>query len=692
MGMKYTYPRVKKLKTLPLLIAFVFLVFGSSAWAEVWLPSVLSDHMVLQRDEPVPVWGRAAPGETVTVSIDEQRTTTTADQAGRWRVDLSAMSAGGPFTMTVVGSNTLTLEDIYIGEVWLCSGQSNMQWTVSNSGNPKEEIGSADWPLIRMYTAKRTRAAEPKDDVVGSWQVCSPQTVGGFSAVGYFFGRDLHRELDVPIGLVHSSWGGSRAEPWTPRESLLSHPRYKPGVEKLDATLAAYLADKDALDAQFAKDAQAFPPTLAAFHRRIEDDGDGLAQLWQSPNHATDNWGVAQVPGPWESNAGEDMAGFDGVAWFRRSVTIPDDWAGLDLQLNLGQIDDTDLTFFDGQQVGRTGFDVSSPHTVLRTYTVPSSLVTPGEHSISVRIVDLRGAGGLVGSPQFMTLAPFGGGITQPIPLAGQWKYRIDFAIDHSEYPVAPQDPAQAGAKFTSPMAMYNGMLHPLVPYGLRGAIWYQGESNAGQAEAYRELLPLMIQGWRDVWGKPSMPFGIVQLANFLKPADEPCDSAWAELRDAQLHTLKTTAHTGLAVAIDIGEASDIHPKNKQEVGRRLSLWALSQVYGQDLVWSGPLNKSMQIEGGKISLRFDHVGGGLLARGGGALQSFSIAGEDRKFVWAQAEIVGDEIVVWSNQVTSPVAVRYGWANNPDKANLTNQEGLPASPFRTDDWPGITAVK
>jgi sialate O-acetylesterase len=690
--MKYTSHRVLLSKTMSLL-AFMFLVGVSPVLADVSLPSVLSDHMVLQRDKPIPVWGKADPGETVTVSIGEQHATTTADQAGRWRVDLNPMSAGGPVTMTVAGSNTLTLEDIYIGEVWLCTGQSNMQWTVNNSADPKVEVAQADWPMIRMYTAVHTLSAEPQDDVVGSWQVSSPETVGEFSAVGYYFGRELHRELNVPIGLVHSSLGGSGAEPWTPRETLLSHPKYAPAIESIDRDLAAYKADMDRMDGQYAEALKAFQVETAAWREHMTDGGRGVEEKWQSADLAEDDWLAIDVPGAWEATGGDALKSFDGVVWFRLTVDFPTAWSGKDLVLNLGAIDDVDIVYVNGEQIGRTGFDTPNYWSTPRRYVIPGEQVREGEMTIAVRVLDTGHGGGFTGKPEQLTLVPGEDTDAVPISLAGSWRYRMDFSLaDMPAAVTAPQDPATIGKSFTSPAAMYNGMLHPLVPYALRGAIWYQGESNAGRAEAYRELLPLMIRGWRDVWAQPDMAFGIVQLANFWQTVDEPVDSGWAELRDAQLHTLKTTAHTGLAVAIDIGNATDIHPKNKQEVGRRLSLWALSQVYGQDLVWSGPIYQSMRVEGGKISLSFDHVGGGLQVRDGGSLRSFSIAGEDRRFVWAQAEIVGDEVVVWSDQVTSPVAVRYGWADNPDKANFINQEGLPASPFRTDDWPGITAGK
>lgn len=672
-----------------LLLLFVMgLLLTPNARAEVALPSIFSDHMVLQRGEAVPVWGFANPGEAVTVTIGEQSESAIADDQGHWRVDFASMDAGGPLTITVKGMNTLTIKDVLVGEVWLCSGQSNMEWPVVNSTNAETEAREANWPMIRMYTAKRTLSAEPQRDVAGSWQVCTPDSVKWFSAVGYFFGRKLHTDLDVPVGLVHSSWGGSRAEPWVPREALLSDPKYAGQIKEIDTLRSAYLADQERSDAEYQALLQPYKTSYAEWLDTISNGGRGLAEGWALPESGDDAWQPIQVPGAWEAAGVEGLASFDGVVWLTRTIKIPKDWAGRDLLLSLGPIDDADATYFNGEAVGSIGLDVEWHWAQLRRYRIPGELVHAGTSTITVRVADTGGMGGFTGEREHMTIEPAvdtGPSDNGPIALAGEWRYRTD--MTKSEFPprpVEPQEPAVVGAQFSSPAAMYNGMLNPLVPYGLRGAIWYQGESNAGEAQAYRALLPLLIQGWRDAWGKPDMPFGIVQLANFMKPAEQPTDTAWAQLRDAQLHTFKTVDHTGLAVIIDIGDALDIHPKNKQEVGRRLALWALSQVYGQDVVWSGPVYRSTRIEDGKVWLAFDHANGGLEARGGGALQGFSIAGADGVFVWAEAEVVGDEIVVWSDEVPEPVAVRYSWSDNPDTANLVNASGLPASPFKTGE--------
>jgi sialate O-acetylesterase len=668
-----------------LLLSVVGLLLTSHAHADVALPSIFSDHMVLQRGEAVPVWGFANAGEAVTVSIGEQSESATADDQGRWRVDLAPMEAGGPWTVTVKGMNTLTIEDVYVGEVWLCSGQSNMEWPVKNTTDAEAEVLAANWPMIRMYTAERTLSAAPQNDVAGAWRVCTPETVRWFSAVGYYFGRMLHQELDVPVGMVHSSWGGSRAEPWVPRETLLSHPKYAGPIEEIDRHLAAYHADKQHMDAEYQALLLPYQEHYTVWRDQVTEGGRGLAEGWAAPDMADDAWQPVRVPGPWEAAGVAELASYDGVLWLTRTVEIPEAWAGQNLLLSLGPVDDLDITFFNGEEVGRIGLEMGWYWAQLRRYAIPGEQVKSGTSVITVRVADISGLGGFTGEPEQMTIEPVADTGTGPFSLAGEWRYRLDTPLaDFPERPVEPKDPAVVGAQFSSPAAMFNGMLHPLVPYGLRGAIWYQGESNAGEAEAYRELLPLMIQGWRDVWNKPDMPFGNVQLANYKKPTDQPGNSSWAELRDAQLHTFKTVNHTGMAVIIDIGEAFDIHPKNKQDVGRRLGLWALSQVYGQQLVWSGPVYQSMRIEDGKVYVKFGYVGGGLQSYGDGALQGFSIAGADGVFVWAEAEVVGDEVVVFSDEVAEPAVVRYAWADNPDKANLINAEGLPASPFQAGD--------
>ena len=503
------------------LFVCVCLCLPLSAMAAVTVPSIIGDHMVLQEGKSAPVWGKAAPGESVSVSIGGKTVKTTADKDGRWMVKLPKMKAGGPLEMTITGKeNALAVKDILVGEVWIGSGQSNMQWTVKDSKNGKDECAAANYPNIRLFYVKRTVATTPQDNCEGEWKVCTPESVPDFSAVLFFFGRDLHKELNLPVGLIHSSWGGTPAESWTTRETLAADPELKVIVDRWDQNLANYPVAKAAYD----KDVQA-----------------------------------------WEKAVAEAKA-------------------------------------------------------------------------------------------------------------AGQAEPKKPAA------PQGPDSPWLAGG-------LYNAMIHPIVPYGVKGAVWYQGESNAGRAYQYRNLFSTMIKDWRRVWGTDDFSFYFVQLANFTAVKPEPEDSDWAELREAQNMALKLK-NTGVALAIDIGEEKDIHPRNKQEVGRRLALNALAKDYDKNVVFSGPMYKSVRVKGNEAVIKFSHTENGLVARGGDALKGFAIAGADKKFVWADAKIVGNTVVVSSPKVDKPVAVRYAWANNP-VCNLYNGAGLPASPFRTDTWPGIT---
>ena len=508
------------------------LVCTAAGLADVKLPALINDNMVLQQKMKVPIWGWAEPGEKVSVKGSWQwfGASTKAGDDGKWMVKVGTPKAGGPYEMTINGKNSITVKNIQVGEVWVCSGQSNMQMPVGYMGswqtgvlNYEQEVATSDYPNIRLFTVRRKVAEQPQSDCVGSWQLCGPQMVPGFSAVAYFFGRELHRELNVPIGLIHTSFGGTRIEAWTSWEVLEAEPDCKPLLDRHKQAIENY------------------PRAMKEYEKKLAE---------------------------WEQAAAKAKA--------------------------------------EGKKVP------SRPH---KPYG-------PGNHN--------------------------------------------------------------------SPSGLYNGMIAPLIPYSVQGAIWYQGESSAGLAYLYRKVFPAMIQNWRDDWGQGDFPFLFVQLANWRGTGPEPVDSAWAELREAQLMTL-AVPNTGMAVAIDIGEPYNIHPKNKQDVGKRLALWALARTYGKRLVYSGPIYKSMKVEDNKIILHFEHTGDGLVACGGEPLKGFAIAGANRKFVWADAKLKGDTVVVYSDKVAKPVAVRYAWADNP-VCNLYNKESLPASPFRTDDWPGITFNK
>jgi sialate O-acetylesterase len=491
------------------------------ASADLWMPSVFGDHMVLQRDARVPVWGTAGPGETIRVEIAGRSGSDRAGGDGTWMVRLRELEAGGPYTMTVTGeSGSRRFSDVLVGEVWVCSGQSNMQWPVGLSNDAEAEIAAATNPQLRLYYVERTTAESPQKDCKAEWTACTPEAVRDFSAVAYFFGREVQKLRGVPVGLIHTSWGGTTAEAWTSREVLEANPAFEPILSRWDAIVRSY------------------PEALQAYEAE----------------HA---------------------------AWEQERDKAKD----------------------EGREVPR-----------------------------------------------------------EPRP------------------PRGPGDPNR-------PANLYNAMIAPIAPFGIRGAIWYQGESNAERAYQYRELLPAMIADWRESWERRGFPFLIVQLANFTPRRDDPGDSDWAELREAQL-LVSLQRNNGLAVSIDIGDANDIHPRNKQDVGRRLANAAERVAYhDRAFAGSGPIYRSHRIRDGQARIRFDHGRGGLESRGGPP-RGFAIAGPDRKFFWADARIDGDSVVVSSPHVANPLAVRYGWANNPD-CTLYNAAGLPASPFRTDDWPGVT---
>jgi len=658
------------------LAAFVLLFLVCvPASADVKLPGIFGDNMVLQRGMRLPIWGWAAPGETVTVRLGDAEAKTTAGQDGRWQVKMGPLPALGPLEFTVKGTNTVTLRNVLVGDVWVCSGQSNMEWTVAASKDAPREIAAADYPDMRLFTVQKKISDQPLQDVAGAWTPCSPRTVPSFSAVGYFFGRTLRESLDVPVGLINTSWGGTPAESWTSREALKSNDAFLPILDRYEAAM------RDS------------PKTMAEYKEKLkewekvayfEDPGNkGFGLGWADLGHDVADWQEMLLPAFWEIRG----LNIDGVVWFRKEVAIPQEWAGKALTLSLGPIDDTDSTYFNGVQIGSTGMDTPNWWAAPRRYTIAAGLVKPGRAVIAVRVYDRWMSGGFGGIPADMTLVPRDLDTANAMSLAGPWLYKIEaFREQPKSLPPQPLDPSGA-ANPSLPSGLYNAMVRPLMPFGIKGVIWYQGESNADRAYQYRALFPAMIRDWRGAWEQGDFPFLFVQLANYQSPQQQPSeDAAWPELREAQLMAL-SLPDTGMACAIDIGDAYDIHPKNKQEVGRRLALAALGLGYGRDVVRSGPTFDHMEIRGDEIVLTFTDVGGGLVAHGDG-LQGFAVAGEDKKFVWAKTKIVGNEVIVWSDQVPQPVAVRYDWANNP-VGNLYNAAGLPASPFRTDDWPGVT---
>ena len=660
---------------IPLLLAAaaVLGLAAPVAQAAVRLPALVGSHMVLQRDRPVPVWGWAAPGEAVSVTFRGQVYPATApDASGRWQATLPPTPAGGPYELTVQGQNILTLSDVLVGDVWLASGQSNMQFKVKdpNPGgyqptqNAEQEIAAANWPRIRFFTVNQAVAYRPQAEAVGTgWQVCSPATVAGFSAVAYFFSRDLYQKYQVPMGVVVSSWGGTPAEAWVSAAGLRNFPEFGARIADFAQRTTSLSDDQRTYETQRRE--------LLDHLRRYDKGYPPGGPTWAAPDFEARAWPTMPLPGLWETQPG--LGAYDGVVWFRKEINLPASLAGQPLTLRLGKIDDADSTYFNGVKVGS-----GSGYQSLRSYAVPAGLARAGRNVIAVRVVDTGGGGGIAGEAAELSLS----GAGQTLPLAGPWQYQV--ALDPQDQPVSPVP----GGAPNAPTALYNAMIAPLEPFAFKGIIWYQGESNADRAAQYRTLFPALITDWRRHFGA-ELPFLFVQLANYQPALPQPAESDWAELREAQAGALKLP-RTGMATAIDIGNPADIHPHNKQEVGRRLALAARRVAYGDNqLTDSGPTYASMTVTGAAVRLKFAYLGPGLAVQA--PARGFAVAGADRRFHWATARVVGQEVVVQSPEVPRPVAVRYDWANNPD-GNLANRAGLPAPPFRTDTWPGITEGK
>lgn len=647
------------------------LVATNAAWSEVRLPRLVGDHMVLQRDAPIRLWGWADPGEPVQIVFHGRRVTTGAAADGRWAVVVGPFAAGGPFEMGIQGRNQITLHDILVGDVWLASGQSNMEFPLKQGdaawmtgvNNAAAELANANYPRIRLFHVHHRIALQPAADVEADpWTAATADTVGPFSAVAYLFGRELYQRYQVPIGLIESNWGGTVAEAWISGEGLKAFPEF----ERQLGVLSRF--DERAGAAEFA----AYAKAKAAWYadHGSEDRGrSGSRDLWVAPEFDDRSW--ARVTEP-QTRREAALKGFAGAVWFRKAVELPAALQGQTLLLHLAGSINHDDTYFNGEKIGETqGWDRP------RDYLVPGRLVRSGRNVIAVRQTGIDGYLGMFCEPEKLKLE--GGGIA--LPLAGEWAYQP--GPDLAALP-PPSAFVTIASDMNSPAGLFNGMIAPLTPYRIKGVIWYQGESNAGDerhARQYRTLFPALIEDWRAHWGYP-LPFLFVQLAGFGPNQPEPADYPWAELREAQAMTL-ALPFTGMATAVDLGDEHDVHPRDKQDLAHRLALVAAKEVYGENLVDSGPAYRSMAIEGDRVRISFSDRGSGLAVRDRyGYVRGFEIAGSDGKFAWAQARLQGGDIVVGNPAIPKPVAVRYDWSNTPD-GNLYNQEGFPALPFRTD---------
>lgn len=630
-----------------------FCLASMSLQATIRLSPVFSDNMVLQRDKPIKLWGWADKGETIEVNFINQEKKVKADKSGNWTLLLDPIPFGGPYTLEIKGKkNTISLRNILVGDVWLCSGQSNMEMPIQGWGsvyNYEEEIKNAEYPQIRAFNVARSMSSEPESSLNGSWTVCSPQTVANYSAVGYFFARKLNRELNIPIGIINSSWGGTEIESWISADAFIKLPdqfqnKYKDiKITNLDRFVKENEANK-------------------GLYLEAMNNDPGTVNKWFTPSIDISSWNKMQIPQMWENVLGD----IDGVVWFRYNLSLPESEDGRAAMIQLGTIDDDDIVWINGVKIGET-----KGYAVNRLYDIPSGILKAGQNTIAVKVSDHSGGGGIYGNPDNLYLKTPNGKYS----LSGEWLYKA--AVTNVEFNFVNISPNMHYA------LLYNAMINPIIQLPIKGIIWYQGESNASQAYNYRTLFPTMINDWRSKWGY-EFPFYWVQLANYMSKDKIPQESEWANLREAQTLAL-SLPQTGQAVTTDIGDADDIHPRNKQDVGLRLALIALDKTYSmKNIVSSGPTFKSMNIVGNKATIEYDNIAQGLVVNNKyGYIEGFAVAGTDKKFVWAQAFLDGDKVIVSSELISNPVAVRYSWSNNPD-VNLFNSSGLPAAPFKTDN--------
>jgi sialate O-acetylesterase len=636
-------------------VIFIFLLISVLANANVRMPLIFSDGMVLQRDKQIPIWGFADANESVEIHFNKQIKKTQADKNGKWTVNLNAEKAGGPFELTIIGKNKITIKNVLVGEVWICSGQSNMEFQVFKTMNSEKEISSADYPMIRHFGVAQDLSGTPKDDLKqGKWEVANKENVGNFTAVGYYFARKLYSELKIPIGIINTSWGGTNVETWTSREAFENSSDFKAMIADVPTV------DINAIFETYKKSVLENLKKVQGFDVSMENEDQ-----FKNTNFQDKNWPEIKVPSLWEN---QQIGNIDGIVWMRKTIVLTAEQAKKEAVLHLAKVDDEDKTYVNGVEVGTNNLWDAK-----RVYKIPANVLKEGTNVIAVRITDYSGGGGIYGDPTDLKI-DFK---DSNLPLDGLWKFnviKVRIEVSPNSYP----------------SLLYNAMVNPLVPYAMQGVLWYQGEANVWRAAEYKKSFPLMINDWRTKFKQGNFPFYFVQLSTFDEfGGNSQKGSRWAELREAQSETLKLP-NTGMAVTTDIGNAKDIHPTNKQDIGLRLAAIAMNNLYGKKQVHSGPTYKSQTIKGNEIILTFDNIGSGLSTPNNDELKGFEIAGADKVFHSAKAIIKDNKIIVSSDKVQNPVAVHYGWADDDTAINLFNKEKFPASPFRTDNWEMITA--
>lgn len=638
-----------------LLFLCLNLFFFQDSFSQVTLPRLIRDSMVLQRDAKLKIWGWASPGEKVTIRFNGKAAAATTDSDGKWKATLPAMKAGGPYTMQIKAKNIIEIRDVLIGDVWLCAGQSNMVHQMYlHSITYASDIEKANYPEIRQFwvPVKASLSGTEDDFKSGSWKEANPHDVRDFSAVAYFFARQIYDKYRVPIGIINASVGGTPIEAWTSEEGLKKFPKISSTISKnKDSAYVNQVNRKASADFQITP--------------KSSDKGLTGEIKWYDTAYIPKGWKKFSVPGYWEDQGIRDL---NGVVWFRREIDVPHLMTGVPAQIFLGRIVDADIVYVNGKQIGETGYQYPQ-----RRYMLQPNVLKPGKNTVVVRVQNTHGKGGFVPDKPYYLEAN-----GQSIELTGYWDYKVGDVYLPMKRNMTEMISAQ-----NQPTSLFNSMIAPATNFSIKGVLWYQGESNSENARQYGELLPALIEDYRKAFSQSSLPFLYVQLPNFGDANYLPTEGSWPILREAALNTL-SVPNTGMAVTIDLGEWNDIHPDNKKDVGYRLALAARKLVYKEkNLVSSGPLLRSSEIQDDKIVLEFDHTGKGLIANDGEELSHISIAAGDKKFVWAKTRIEGNKVVAWSEDIRNPKYVRYAWSDNPAGANLYNSEGLPASPFRTD---------
>ncbi|SNR64753.1 sialate O-acetylesterase [Maribacter sedimenticola] len=644
------------MKSAKIILSLLFgLLFSPDTMAQVRLPQIFRDSMVLQRNAPIKIWGWASNHEEITLTLKNHTRKTKASASGEWEVVFPKMKAGGPYNLQISATNNLTVHNILIGDVWLVAGQSNMEHQLfRHDVTYAKEIREANFPEIRHFKVPRnTELNGPKNNMDGGkWEVAVTKEIPNFSAVAYFFAKQVYDKYGIPIGLINASVGGTRIEAWTSENGFHNNPDILNTIERnKDSVYINSLIKRD----KAAKD-QTVETTM--------DLGISGPIHWYDPSYKPLNWRKINIPGYWEDQGIKDL---NGTVWYRKEIKVPQSMAEAEAKLFLGRIVDADQVYLNGTKIGQTSYQYPQ-----RQYSIPSNLLITGKNTLVVKVTNYNGKGGFVpDKPYFISSEK------DTVGIKGYWEYKVGEVFAPKNTPNGTIFNAQ-----NEPTALYNAMVAPYTQLALTGVLWYQGESNSGEPEKYAQLLQGLIIDWRNQFELPNLPFIYAQLPNFMDVNYLPEESKWAEFRHAQSNALQI-ANTAMTVNIDLGEWNDIHPENKKDVGERMALAAFKLAYNEDVVFSGPLYNGHTIENNKILLSFSYTGSGLITVDGGAPAQFAIAGEDKKFVWANAKIEDNKVIVWHNDISAPKYVRYAWSDNPDNANLYNKEGLPASPFTTE---------